>query len=451
MSVVDAATPRFVEDYAELNRRERERSDGVVPAELDEGFAGADATTKRLIEAEVRRRRPELEAVARSLYEAPELGFAEHATVALLTAHLRGSGFEVTQPAFGLDTAFSVTVGEGGPHFAVLAEYDALPGIGHACGHNVIAAWSLGTFYGLAAVADRLGGRVSLIGTPAEEGGGGKELILRAGGFDDVDAAGILHPGGGTGVSSVFGNGTSGIRSFDVVYRGRATHAAVSPYLGVNALDAAVSAYQGLAQLRQHIHPSESVQAIIREGGDAANVIPERAALSVYVRSFEMPTLANLTSRVEAVLRGAGAIAGAEVEIVESRPPYLPLRNNITLTRRWALATEALGAPVAVGRPGARVAGPSSDTGNVSQFIPTLHPSIGLGSPNGIGPHNPLFADFTVTPASFDRLVLGAASLAGAAADFLADADLRQAVEDEFARTGGRTHLVDRARVGNTA
>lgn len=438
------ATPRFIEDYAQLSKAERERASQSVPTTIDAGFAGADEDLHRAVEAEITRRRPELEAIAQALYDRPELGFEEHATADLLTAHLRDAGFDVRRPAYGLDTAFAATVGTGGPHVAVLAEYDALPGIGHACGHNIIAAWSLGTFLGLAAVIDRLGGRVTLIGTPAEEGGGGKDIILKAGGFDDVDIAGILHPGGGSQVSPVFGNGTSGIRSFDVTYTGRAAHAAVAPYLGVNALDAAVSAYQGLAQLRQHIHPSESVQAIIREGGQAANVIPERAVLSVYVRSFELPTLENLVARVHDVLRGANSIAGTEVEITESRPPYLPLRNNIELVKRWAVAAERLGVTVPVGRPGPRVAGPSSDTGNVSQFIPTLHPSIGLGSPNDIGPHSPRFADFTVTRASFDRLVLGAASLAAAAADYLADPELRAAVADEFARTGGRTYLAGR-------
>lgn len=197
------------------------------------------------VAAAVEALRPELARLVRELYDEPEIGFAEHASVARIAAVLGAHGVDVEVGAFGLETAFRVSVGgargdaagsgsgsgsaereASTPHFAILAEYDALPGIGHACGHNIIAGVAVGAFLGAAPVVARLGGRLSLLGTPAEENGGGKELIIRAGGFDDVDAAGMVHPGPGSGTGSVLGQRTTGVRRIAVIYHGRAAHAA---------------------------------------------------------------------------------------------------------------------------------------------------------------------------------------------------------------------------------
>lgn len=403
-------------------------------------MSAADAERVAELGAAVDALRPELATLAHALYDEPEIGFAEHASVARIAALLGDHGVATETGVHRLETAFRASVGpEGAPHFAIVAEYDALPGIGHACGHNIIAGIAVGAFLAAAPVVARLGGRLSLIGTPAEENGGGKEHIIRAGGFDDVDAAGMVHPSSGSGTTSILGQRTTGVRRVAVTYHGRAAHAAGAPWLGRNALDGAVSAYQGVAQLRQHILPTDRIHGIITDGGAAPNIVPERAAALFYVRSAEIDTLRALTDRVVAVLEGAALSTGTRAEIeVDPVPPYLPLQTNVALTERWARALETRGreipAPPAIPPQG----GPSTDMGNVSRFVPSIHPSIGLGGPDDVSPHNAAFADLTVLPAALDALVDAATALAAAAVDFVTDADLRAAVAAEFAATGGR-------------
>lgn len=414
---------------------------GTIPtdATIESDFAGAADGTHHELAAAVTTLRPELVALATDLYEHPEIGFQEVYSSGRIADLLAAHGVDVERGAFGLDTAFRATVGEGGAHFAIVAEYDALPGVGHACGHNIIAAQAVGAFL---AARDRLasgGGRLSIIGTPAEEGGAGKELIIRAGGFDDVDAAAMVHPGGGTSVSPVYGGGTSGVRRVRVTYLGRAAHAALSPYLGLNALDAVVTAYQGVAQLRQHILPVDRIHGIITDGGAAANVVPERAAAEFLIRSTEVETLNALTQRVVDILEAAALSTGTTAELdVDFEPPYLPLRPNVELTKRWAAALTRQGRTVPVRPAVVRQGGPSTDMGNVSQFIPAIHPALGLGAASDVLPHNAAFADATVRPPAFEALVDGAIGLAATALDYLADPQLQAAVSAEFVANGGR-------------
>jgi len=406
--------------------------------------------------------RPDLTALVRDLYANPEIGFEEHATVARIAALLAAHGITAEVGAYGLPTALRASVGPGGtdapggpgaagaagdsgegaaasaPHFAIIAEYDALPGVGHACGHNIIAGIAVGAFLAAAPVVERLGGRLSLIGTPAEENGGGKELIIRAGGFDDVGAAGMVHPSSGSGTTSVLGQRTTGVRRIAVTYHGRAAHAAGAPWLGRNALDGVVTAYQGVAQLRQHILPTDRLHGIITDGGAVPNVVPERAAALFYVRSAEVETLRELTRRVVAVLEGAAISTGTRAEIdVDPVPPYLPLQTNVALTERWAAALTARGrevpAPPAVVPQG----GPSTDMGNVSRVVPSIHPSIGLGGPDDVFPHNADFADLTVLPAALDALADAATALAATAVAYVSDPALCEAAAAEFAAAGG--------------
>jgi amidohydrolase len=390
---------------------------------------------------------PRLQKLAIDLHDDPEIGFAERRSVARIAEELRQHGITAEIGAFGLPTAFRASVGPStGPHFALIAEYDALPGVGHACGHNIIAAAGVGAFLAAAPIAERLGARLSLIGTPAEENGGGKELILRAGGFDDVDAAGMVHPGAGSAVSPVLAPRTTGVRRVAVTYRGRAAHAAAAPWLGRNALDAVVTAYQSVAQLRQHILPIDRVHGIITDGGAVPNVVPEQASALFYVRSAEIDTLRALTDRVVDALRGAALATGTIADIdVDPVPPYLPLQHNHELARRWVQAVRARGrdvpaSPVVQGQGGA-----STDMGNVSHYVPSLHPSIGLGGPDDVHPHNAAFAAHTIQPASFAALSDAAVALAVTAVDFLADAELRAEVAAEFAAQGGRFRWTDAA------
>lgn len=400
-----------------------------------EAFAvsGARAVSQRVDEL-----RPELEALATALHGDPEIGFDEHRSVRRLAEVLERHGIETQIGAHGLDTALVATTGTGdGPHFAIIAEYDALSGIGHACGHNIIASIAVGAFLAAAPLVSSLGGRLSLIGTPAEENGGGKEVMLRAGAFDDVDAAGMVHPRSGSSTSAIWGERTTGVRRVGVTYRGRAAHAAGQPWLGLNALDAVVTAYQSVAQLRQHILPIDRVHGIITDGGAAPNIVPEQASALFYVRSGEIDTLRALTDRVVAALEGAALATGTIAEIdVDPVPPYLPLEPNVELMRRWAGALSARGRAVPAVPPVPAQAGPSTDMGNVTQYLPSIHPSIGLGT--DANPHNAGFAAATLTRPAFDALADAAAALGATALDYLADAELRAAVSAEFEARGGR-------------
>lgn len=419
--------------------------------------AGASPQVHARITARIEALRPELVQLAQELYADPELGFEEVRSAERIAALVERHGVAVERGTFGLPTSFVAKTGAGAasddgapdgdadeiPHVAVVAEYDALPGIGHGCGHNIIAAIATGAFLALAAETE-LPGRVSLIGAPAEEGGGGKELILRAGGFDDVDAAGMVHPSVGSTVSPIYGGGTSGVRRVAVTYHGRAGHAAGAPYLGLNALDAVVTAYTSIAQLRQHTLPIDRIHGIITDGGTAPNVVPERASAEYLIRSSELETLAVLTDRVVDILDAAALATGTRAEItLDYEPAYLPLRPNVELNKRWAAHLTARGRVVPLEPTVVRQGGPSTDMGNVSWYVPSIHPALGLGGPPEVIPHNAGFADTTVQPPAFDALVDAAIALAGASADFLADAGLRAAVRAEFEAKGGRRRWSD--------
>ncbi|GAA2186161.1 M20 family metallopeptidase [Leucobacter alluvii] len=426
------------EVYLEYQRRSR--TPQTPPGDEPSRFAGAGADAHTKLGRSVDDLRPALETLATRLYEAPEIGFAEHGSVRELAAVLIQHGVEPEVGAYGLETALRAQVGTGnGPHFAILAEYDALPGIGHACGHNLIAGIAVGAFLGAAPIVRELGATLSLIGTPAEENGGGKEHILRAGGFDEIHAAAMVHPAAGAKASPIWGERTTGVRRIAVTYRGRAAHAAGEPWLGINALDAVVSAYQSVAQLRQHILPIDRVHGIITDGGAAPNVVPEQASALFYVRSGEIDTLRVLMDRVVDVLRGAALATGTTAEIeVDPVPPYLPLEPSVELMRRWAGALGERGRETPPSPAVAAQAGPSTDMGNVTQFIPAIHPSIGIGGPETVHPHHAAFADQTVQPSAFAAMTDAAAGLGAVAIDYLADGALRAAVDAEFAARGGR-------------
>jgi amidohydrolase len=403
-----------------------------VPA--DGVIAGAPAGVSAAIATHVDAWAEQLAGLSHAIHAQPELAFAEHFAASAVADLLGSHARDVQVGKWGLDTAFHATAGSGQPHVAILAEYDALPGLGHGCGHNVICASAVGAFLSLAPVIDELGGRVSLIGTPAEEGGGGKELIARAGGFDDVDAAMMVHPAGADAVECPW----LGLREVNVVYHGLAAHAAAAPYLGRNALDAVVTAYQSIAQLRQHLLPVERVHGVITDGGAKPNIVPDRAAAEFYFRSPTVATLQQLTDRAHAIFEAAAAATATTVEIDwASVPVYLPVRTNRALGARYISALDGrrrvqLAAAVPSG---------STDMGNVSVRVPSIHPKIAIAPPT-VSAHSVAFAEWAVSPQA-DRAVLdGAIGLARTAADFLADEALRQATAAEFGRAGGAVDVV---------
>jgi amidohydrolase len=405
-----------------------------------DAVSGASVAVVEAINASVQAGAAQLQTLSHEIHARPELAFEEHFAAAAAADLVRSHGHDVQVGGWGLDTAFRATAGTGEPHVAILAEYDALPELGHGCGHNVICASAVGAFLAVASVIDELGGRVSLIGTPAEEGGAGKEFIARAGGFDDVSAAMMVHPAGSDFAECSF----LGMRQVDVVYHGLAAHAAALPYMGRNALDAVVTAYQSIAQLRQHLLPVDRIHGVITDGGSKPNIIPERAAASFYLRSPTIETLEELTDRVQAIFEAAAAATATGVEINwDVAPLCLPVRTNRALAARYAGALRERGRHI---QSAGAVPSGSTDMGNVSVRVPSIHPKIAIGPPT-ISAHSHEFARWAISPEADVAVVDGAIGLARTAADFLADPVLQRLTADEFERSGGVVDVVglDRA------
>lgn len=374
--------------------------------------------------------RPELLRISHEIHAHPELAFEEHRAAALLCAAIEKSGIEVARPAYGLETAFASEFGpRGAPQVALLAEYDALPGIGHACGHNLIATAAVGAALALSSLGSRLSGRVRLLGTPAEERGGGKELMAREGAFDGVDAALMVHPAG----IDLASMPCIAVADVAVSYRGEAAHASSMPDRGVNALDALVIAYQSIGALRQHIRHTERIHGIVTDGGQAPNIVPEHAAGRFYVRARNAAELDALKQRVLGCFEAGARATGARVEVRWCDPDYLELRPCWSLASAYQRNAERLGRqffPFDKLPPG--VAG-STDMGNVSQRVPSIHPMIAAAPPH-CTIHHPEFEKWAGSELG-DRAALdGAKALAMTALDFFFDEALRDEVRAEFVR-----------------
>jgi amidohydrolase len=388
---------------------------------------------RRQVSGHIERLAPALVGLSHRVHRAAELGFAEHTSVAAVAELLAEHGFraEVGGPGLaGLATALRVSAGQGGPRVGVFAEYDALPDIGHGCGHNVICASAVGAFLGLAPVAARLGGTVTLFGTPAEENGSGKELMARAGAFDELDAVLMLHPSAGRTVADVR---NQGLRSVEVTYHGVPAHASSAPEQGRNALDALVAAYQGIAALRQHIGMRERVHGVITEGGQAANVVPVRARGRFLLRSPDEVALAALSHRVHRILEGAALMTETRLEATwDQVPPCLPIRGSAVLAERFAVHYADRGQPVTASGEGLG----STDLGNISLRVPAIHPMVAI-APAGVALHTVEFAEHAAAGPADVAVLDGAVAMALSAVDFLADAELRAEVRAEFEAQGG--------------
>lgn len=371
--------------------------------------------------------------LSHDVHDHPELAFGEHKAAEAVSRLLADHGVDAEVGAYGLDTALRATTGSGQPTVALIAEYDALPEIGHACGHNIICATAVGAFLALHRLRDDLSGSVELIATPAEEGGGGKELIARAGGFDNIAAALMIHPFG----MDVADHPWLGVRQVSVTYHGIPAHASMMPFLGRNALDAIVLAYTGIGQMRQHILPTDRVHGIITDGGRAPNIVPDRASALFYVRSAEPETLATLTEQVHAILESAEIATGTTAEIEwDPCPPYLPVRNNRPLAARYAVNVVDRDRTVLPRGIAPETFAASTDMGNVSVRLPAIHPLLAIAPPE-VTIHSPEFAEWAVSERADDATLDGAIGLARTAADYLSDSELRTAVADDFAAEGG--------------
>lgn len=369
-----------------------------------------------------RRRYADLEAdlvdLSRRLYEHPETALEEHESAGAVAAALGGGGLRVETAVHGLPTAFAAHAGSRGPRVVVCAEYDALPGVGHACGHNIIAAAAVGAGRLLAPFTDELGFRLTVLGTPAEERHGGKVDLIEAGAFGDAAAVLMIHPA----VGDVVDPHMIAVTHLEVTYRGRAAHASAHPQLGVNALDAFVQAYVNISTLRQQLYPTDKVHGIVAEGGDAPNIIPARTRSSWYVRATTRDRLDDLVPRVRACFEAAAVATGCEVEITPAGHTYDDLVSHPLLAELFAANAAALGRPMRRGAETDPAGAVSSDIGNVSRVAPTIHPMLDIGSYPAVN-HQPEFAAHTVTPDGERAIRDGALGMAWTVLD-LAERDL---------------------------
>jgi amidohydrolase len=374
--------------------------------------------------------------VSHQIHAHPELNYEEHFAHDLLTEVIEGDGLTVTRGARDIPTAFEARAGESGPTVAVLCEYDALPGVGHACGHNVIAAAGLGAGLAAASLAAELGGRVVIMGTPAEEGGGGKVFLLDRGAFEGVDAALMVHPAD----ADLSAMDVIAVQQCHVAYHGEAAHAAAFPQRGRNALDALILGYMNVAALRQHISSGERIHGIVTNGGDKPNIVPAYTRAEWMVRSPTLARLDRLKERFTACLQGGADAAGCTMEIEWLDPAYADMVDNDAIVSRYAANAGALGRTVNDPSRDGRVVG-STDMGNISYAVPSIHPMIQVAPP-GVPIHTPAFAGFA-GGAEGDRAVIdGAKALAWTVADLWLDEALlpraRAEWEASLARRTGR-------------
>ncbi len=359
------------------------------------------------VEDATNRRRGDLIELSHAIHAEPELAFAEHKSCAKAQELVAEYGFDITAAPAGLDTAFRAEFGSGPLVIGICAEYDALPGLGHACGHNIIAASAVGAALALADVADDLGLTIVLLGTPAEEAGGGKVLLLDAGVFDDIAATVMIHPG----PIDIARARSLALSQVEVVYRGKEAHAAVAPYLGVNAADAVTLAQTAIGLLRQQFAPGQMAHGIVTEGGQAANVIPARAVLQYIMRATDAASLRHLEDKMSDCFL-AGAIAtGCEYEVAETEPPYDELAPDTWLARVFRAEMVRLGRQPVAEEIEAAVPLGSTDMGNITQVMPGIHPVIGVDA-DGASVHQPGFAAAAAGPSGDKAVVEGAIMLA---------------------------------------
>ena len=379
--------------------------------------------------AAIDQRRDALFSLSLAIHGKPELAFQEREASMRLTEFLEGSGFKVTRGYRGVETAYRADAqGNGkGPRVAILAEYDALADLGHGCGHNLIAMIGTGAATAVREVIADLPGSVAAIGTPAEEGGGWKVALIRAGGFDDVDAAMMIHPTTGR---SLAGRHSLASNRVVVEYFGKSAHAASQPDQGVNALDAMIQLFNGVNAMRQQLRPDARVHGIIAKGGSAANVIPDHTIGRFSVRALDRRYQQEVLRRFIACAEGAATATGATVNVtVDENAGYENMVFSTPLAERWTEHMQTLGTQVFETRDDERVG--STDMGNVMQVLPAIHPYIAI-SDSTIPGHSTAFRDHAATPEALERALIAAKALALTAIDVLADPEILKRARAEF-------------------
>ncbi|MEP6870316.1 MAG: M20 family metallopeptidase [Anaerolineaceae bacterium] len=383
---------------------------------------------KQAAERAVEAASSELREISLSIHARPELNYEEHHAHALLTDYLVAQGFAVERGAYGLSTAFKAIAGSGAPTIAVFCEYDALPGIGHACGHNLIAISGLAVGMALKAALGEGNGTVLVLGSPAEEGGGGKIQMIEKGALAGVDAAMMLHPSPGDAAWPSM----IALEQVNVDYHGRNAHAGAAPWAGVNALDAIVMAYTSISAMRQQMRPTDRVHGVITKGGEKANIIPDHTAAQFLIRSKTLADLAELRGKVMGCFEGAALASGCRLEITPPGPAYADVSTNDVIAEAYCenmerfemrmprkAATEGLG-------------GASTDMGNVSYVVPSIHPVFGIPVEAGAGNHTAGFTTAAATEEAHRATLRASKALAMTALELYAKPEMLKKAWAEF-------------------
>lgn len=374
------------------------------------------------VRARVEGHAPQLLDLSHGLHADPEIGWHEVRSSARVADTLAAGGFDVTRGVAGMPTAFLARAGSGPLHLAILAEYDALPGIGHACGHNIIAAAAVGAGLALQPLADDLGLTVTVLGSPAEEVGddGGKQRLIGAGAFDDVHLAMMVHPAPYEAADPPM----IAASMFEARYTGKEAHASAHPEQGINAADALTVAQVAIGLLRQSLMPTARVHGFVTHGGDAANIIPAHTSARYIVRGWTLAELEEVRAKVLHCFEAGAVATGATLEIVGGMAPYAEVRHDPDLAARYQANAEALGRVFGdLGMIRTRGSG-STDMGNVSHLVPTIHPFIRIETGGAVN-HQPEFTAAAATPSGDQAVIDGAIAMAWTAIDAAADADLR--------------------------
>jgi len=366
----------------------------------------------------------EIAAIAEELYHFPETGLQEHKSADYLTSLLEREGFCLERGIAGLATAFRATYGMGGPVIAILAEMDALPELGHACGHNIIAAAAVGAAIVLRHALPADTARIVVLGTPAEELGIGKVELIRAGFLRETDFAMMVHPSSKRQVLKMF----LALVKVRFTFFGRAAHAAAHPAEGINALDGVIQMFNGVNALRQQLRDDVRVHGIITEGGVAPNIIPEKASCFFYVRADDLEEAARVKEKVIACAQGAALASGTRLQIDEDERSLAPLKINHAFSALYSAQLNYLGLEESTA-PMDKNKG-SSDIGNVSQVVPTIHPHVPIGA--GLHIHTKEFAKATISAQGISAAVEGATALALTAAELASSSELREKIRQEF-------------------
>ena len=380
---------------------------------------------KTLVTEEIDARRHQLSELCLKIHSNPELGFQEVKAADWLTRYLEENGFSLERGICGLPTAFKASHGKGKPAIAILAEYDALPDLGHACGHNIIAACAIGAGVAAKSAINQLGGNILVFGTPAEELYGGKIMMAEKGAFNNLDVAMLVHPG--TRDRAI--TRALACLTLDVEFFGKAAHAAARPEAGVNALEAMLQSYAAINSLRQHIKSTARIHGIITHGGEAANVVPAYSAGNFIVRSADDASLDELMQKVLNCFMGAATATGAQLQYKWGEVRYAPMRNNLPLAQLFAQNMQSLGRDITLS--GSNEAFGSTDMGNVSQLAPSIHPSVAVAE-KGISVHSSQFVSAAASEAGIKGMLDAAKALAMTVVDLVASPEIVSHIREGF-------------------